>query len=146
MITLPPSPSRRLTCFGTVAGIWRSESVDSSTVQTVQSACHGMPMNEAAVEWREICRRAVAQQREALEHYVGSAVSAQVASAGASGDVTLQIDSDFEAIIVSEIRQARGTSSRATRIVTEELGTIMDGDPDSRDVDWVIIDPGVAPV
>jgi myo-inositol-1(or 4)-monophosphatase len=55
--------------------------------------------------------------------------------------VTLQIDGDFEDIIIHEIRRARGTSSRATRIVTEERGTIIEGDPNSADVDWVIIDP-----
>jgi myo-inositol-1(or 4)-monophosphatase len=101
----------------------------------------GMTMNENAIQWREVCRRAVARQREVLRHYVGRAVSAQVDSAGAGGDVTLQIDSDFEDIIVNEIRRARGTSSRATRIVTEELGTIIEGDPNSADVDWVIVDP-----
>jgi myo-inositol-1(or 4)-monophosphatase len=97
-------------------------------------------MNARSVEWREICRQAVARQRRVLKEYVGTAIAEPVAPTGAGGDVTLQIDSDFEGIIIDEIH--RSFSSRddvSLRIVTEELGTLVEGDA-SR-ADWVIIDP-----
>jgi myo-inositol-1(or 4)-monophosphatase len=63
-----------------------------------------------------------------------------VAASGAGGDVTLKIDSDFEQIIVDEIRRSRSTSSTtALRIVTEELGNLTEGKGD--ETDWVIVDP-----
>lgn len=91
------------------------------------------------VAWQEICRRAVARQQDVLRTYVDSSASARVASAGASGDVTLQIDSDFESIILDEIRDSKRVPQTALQIVTEELGTIAEGEGDH--VDWVIIDP-----
>jgi len=93
-----------------------------------------------ALRWLDACRRAVDRQRALLRGYDGGAASTAIAASGAGGDVTLQIDSDFEKIIIEEIQRSQPSSrDRALRIVTEELGTLDEGE--GTDVDWVIIDP-----
>lgn len=108
--------------------------------QTMSTARKETIMDSRSVEWRDICRRAVARQQSVLRKYVGTAIAEPVATTGAGGDVTLQIDSDFEAIIIDEIRRSFADRQDASlRIVTEELGTVIEGD--FPNPDWVIIDP-----
>lgn len=93
-----------------------------------------------ATIWREICRNAVARQQDLLEQYVDMACNAVVAERGAGGDTTLQIDQDFEDIVIDEISAAfAGEAGRPLRIISEECGTLNESE--SSDTSWVVIDP-----
>ncbi len=91
-----------------------------------------------AALWRDLCRRVVARQRDLLEHYTHQTAIREVTKPSAGGDIAIQIDVDFEQIVIDEIDKAQ-SSLGALHIVSEERGTISYGDADQ--VAWVIIDP-----
>jgi myo-inositol-1(or 4)-monophosphatase len=90
------------------------------------------------MRWRDLCRRAVARQRDLLRHYTQQAAAQEVTRTSAGGDVPIRIDVDFEHVVIDEIDKAQHALG-ALHVVTEERGVISYGGADP--VAWVIVDP-----
>jgi myo-inositol-1(or 4)-monophosphatase len=72
-----------------------------------------------------------------LRAYADDDAAREVSRPSAGGDTTLQIDFDFEQIIIEEVQRFLPEQRRV--IVSEELGTVATADADN--TEFVIIDP-----
>jgi myo-inositol-1(or 4)-monophosphatase len=95
-----------------------------------------VPLSENAIAWRDACRRAVARQRELLR---AGGPWAEPTSIGASGDITLAIDHEFEAIALEEIDPLVNARGATMHVVSEERGE--GGAASVSAGTWVVLDP-----
>jgi len=89
-----------------------------------------------AVDWVAICRRIVEAQKEIASHYDGLGLTTYVGR-GASGDLTLLIDKEFEDAIFAELANVEETASFVA--ISEERGEVVFGQTESPV--RVVIDP-----
>jgi myo-inositol-1(or 4)-monophosphatase len=98
-----------------------------------------MPLSDEARDWRDACRRAVVRQRQLLAASRSATERSAKTSVGASGDITLAIDRDFEAIALEELDTLVQASRAATFIVSEERGEILPTSGTA--MTWIVLDP-----
>jgi myo-inositol-1(or 4)-monophosphatase len=70
-------------------------------------------------DWLALCRRAVARQQDALGAYQPADLRSTSGELGAGGDTTLEIDHDFEQIVLDEIGSL---NPPASLVLSEEIG------------------------
>jgi myo-inositol-1(or 4)-monophosphatase len=97
-----------------------------------------VPLSDQAIPWRDACRRAVRRQRDLLARY-GPVTDSEQDSVGASGDVTLAIDRDFESIALEELDALLNASGDPIFVVSEERGETPPRAGAARA--WVVLDP-----
>ena len=84
-------------------------------------------MDVFSADWKEICRRIVAAQRELFERTPGSEARTEYEGVGEGGDRSLVIDRRCEDVVFAELEQlaAAGASFVA---ISEERGEVVFGD------------------